>query len=47
MIEPIKYKCKNCGMIFFKHSANGLKKGKKVLTCPYCESESWMPLIVE
>lgn len=44
MIEPKKYKCKSCELIFFKHSNNNLKKNKKGLTCPYCGSESWIPL---
>lgn len=45
MIEHIPYKCKSCGMDFFKHSDNNLKNNKKVITCPYCESQFYIPII--
>ncbi len=45
MMEIIPYKCNSCGMDFFKHSDNNLKKNKKVITCPYCGSELCIPII--
>ncbi len=45
MIEQIKYKCNSCGLTFFEHSNKNLKKNKKGITCPYCASESWKPLV--
>lgn len=37
-----KYECKTCGMVFFNHSKKLLEKENKGLTCPFCESESWV-----
>jgi DNA-directed RNA polymerase subunit RPC12/RpoP len=42
-----KYKCESCGMVFFTHSSKLLKQEEKGLTCPYCESELWNPLIIK
>ena len=47
MQKTKKYKCESCGIVFFKHSSNLLKLEEKGLTCPYCESELWKPLIIE
>ena len=45
MHKSKKYKCESCGMIFFKHSNKLFKIDEKGLTCPYCESELWVPLV--
>jgi DNA-directed RNA polymerase subunit RPC12/RpoP len=42
-----KYRCKSCGMEFFKPSRKPRKKKKKGITCPYCGSELYHNLITK
>lgn len=42
-----KYKCKSCGMEFFKPLKKSRNKKKKGITCPYCGSELYHNLIMK